>query len=171
MIIKHGRNIHEVRKGLWAFFLDCALQVLIGWACYAVRLSLLWKWGDFQELTFPVRHQSNSRRSLPPTGHRLGVDRPNGQRDRLDYVTMVKSTTTTTTTTNNKEDDDSNNDNNDSSNNNNTVTSTAATTTVTATATTNSKNNNSNNDSNSNSNNDNNRQFPSCHSPLFQSES
>ena len=23
--------MHEVRKGLWAFFLDCAFQVLIGW--------------------------------------------------------------------------------------------------------------------------------------------
>ena len=36
MIIKHGRHIfgeiHEVRKGLWAFFLDCAFRMLIGWA-------------------------------------------------------------------------------------------------------------------------------------------
>ena len=35
MIIKHGRHIlaeiHEVRKGLWAFFLDCAFRMLIGW--------------------------------------------------------------------------------------------------------------------------------------------
>ena len=23
---------HEVRKGLWAFFLDCAFRMLIGWA-------------------------------------------------------------------------------------------------------------------------------------------
>ena len=32
----HESNIfgemHEVRKGLWAFFLDCALRMLIGWA-------------------------------------------------------------------------------------------------------------------------------------------
>ena len=36
MIIKHGRyifrEIHQLRKGLWAFFLDCAFRVLIGWA-------------------------------------------------------------------------------------------------------------------------------------------
>ena len=36
MIIKHGKHIfgqiHEVRKGLWAFFLDCAFGMLIGWA-------------------------------------------------------------------------------------------------------------------------------------------
>ena len=36
MIIKHGRHIfwevHEVRKGLWAVFLDCAFWMLIGWA-------------------------------------------------------------------------------------------------------------------------------------------
>ena len=37
MIIKHGRHIyceiHEVRKGMWAFiFLDCAFWALIGWA-------------------------------------------------------------------------------------------------------------------------------------------
>ena len=36
MIIKHERyilgGIHEVRKGSWAFFLDCALWMLIGWA-------------------------------------------------------------------------------------------------------------------------------------------
>ena len=36
MIIKRGRHIlgeiHEVRKGLWAFFLDCAFRMLIGWA-------------------------------------------------------------------------------------------------------------------------------------------
>ena len=36
MIIKHGRHIfgeiHEARKGLRAFFLDCAFRVLIGWA-------------------------------------------------------------------------------------------------------------------------------------------
>ena len=25
-------EIHEVRKGLWAFFLDCAFRMLIGWA-------------------------------------------------------------------------------------------------------------------------------------------
>ena len=25
-------EIQEVRKGLWAFFLDCAIRVLIGWA-------------------------------------------------------------------------------------------------------------------------------------------
>ena len=35
MIIKHGRHIyeeiHEVRKGLWAFSLDCAVGMLIGW--------------------------------------------------------------------------------------------------------------------------------------------
>ena len=34
MIIKHGRHfleIHEVRKGLWAFYLDCAFRMLIGW--------------------------------------------------------------------------------------------------------------------------------------------
>ena len=35
MIIKHGRHvfgeIHEVRKGLWAFFLT-AFRMLIGWA-------------------------------------------------------------------------------------------------------------------------------------------
>ena len=35
-IIKHGRHIfreiHAVRKGLWAFFLDCAFRMLIGWA-------------------------------------------------------------------------------------------------------------------------------------------
>ena len=34
MIIKHGRDIfgeiHEVRKGLWAFFLNCAFRMLIG---------------------------------------------------------------------------------------------------------------------------------------------
>ena len=34
MIIKHGRHleIYEVRKGFWAFVLDCAFRVLIGWA-------------------------------------------------------------------------------------------------------------------------------------------
>ena len=32
MIIKHGGHIHEVRKDMWAFFLDCALRMLIGWA-------------------------------------------------------------------------------------------------------------------------------------------
>ena len=36
IIIKHSRHItgviHEVRKGLWASFLDCAFQILIGWA-------------------------------------------------------------------------------------------------------------------------------------------
>ena len=26
------RAIHEVRKGLWAFFLHCAFRILIGWA-------------------------------------------------------------------------------------------------------------------------------------------
>ena len=35
-IIKPGRNIfgeiHEVRKGMWAFFLDCTFRMLIGWA-------------------------------------------------------------------------------------------------------------------------------------------
>ena len=25
-------EIHKVRKGLWAFFLDCAFRMLIGWA-------------------------------------------------------------------------------------------------------------------------------------------
>ena len=34
MIIKHGREFfgesQKVRKGLWAFFLDCAFRVLIG---------------------------------------------------------------------------------------------------------------------------------------------
>ena len=34
VIIKHGRyifgEIHEMRKGLWAFFLDCAFRMLIG---------------------------------------------------------------------------------------------------------------------------------------------
>ena len=25
-------EIHEVRKGFWAFILDCAFRVLIGWA-------------------------------------------------------------------------------------------------------------------------------------------
>ena len=28
----HFGEIHEVRKGLWAFFLDCAFRLLIGWA-------------------------------------------------------------------------------------------------------------------------------------------
>ena len=35
MIIKRGRQCfwnHETRKGLWAFFLDCAVRELIGWA-------------------------------------------------------------------------------------------------------------------------------------------
>ena len=36
MIIKHGRRIWgeicEVRKGVWAFFLDCAFRLMIGWA-------------------------------------------------------------------------------------------------------------------------------------------
>ena len=36
MIIRHGRQIYEemyeVRKGLWAFFLDCDFRALIGWA-------------------------------------------------------------------------------------------------------------------------------------------
>ena len=36
MVIKHGRHIlgeiHEVRKGLWALFLDFAFRMLIGWA-------------------------------------------------------------------------------------------------------------------------------------------
>ena len=36
MIVKDGRHIfgeiHEVRKGLWSFFLDCAFRMLIGWA-------------------------------------------------------------------------------------------------------------------------------------------
>ena len=36
MIIKHGRHfgweMHEVRKGIWAFFLGCASRMLIGWA-------------------------------------------------------------------------------------------------------------------------------------------
>ena len=36
MIIKLGRHIClricEVRKDLWAFFLDCAFRMLIGWA-------------------------------------------------------------------------------------------------------------------------------------------
>ena len=31
MIIKLWGEIHEVRKGIWAVFLDCALRVLIGW--------------------------------------------------------------------------------------------------------------------------------------------
>ena len=35
-MIKHDPRIclrnGEVRKGLWAFFLDCAFRVLIGWA-------------------------------------------------------------------------------------------------------------------------------------------
>ena len=35
-VIKHDGHIfwaiHEVHKGLWAFFLDCAFRVLIGWA-------------------------------------------------------------------------------------------------------------------------------------------
>ena len=34
MIIKHGGHIfgeiHKMRKGLWAFFLECAFRVLIG---------------------------------------------------------------------------------------------------------------------------------------------
>ena len=37
MIIKHGRHIREVRKGMWDFFflffpLDYVFRVLIGWA-------------------------------------------------------------------------------------------------------------------------------------------
>ena len=36
MIIKHGGHIfgeiYKLRKGLWAFFLDCVFRVLIGWA-------------------------------------------------------------------------------------------------------------------------------------------
>ena len=36
MIIKHNQHIfweiHEARKGMWAFFLDCAFQMQIGWA-------------------------------------------------------------------------------------------------------------------------------------------
>ena len=39
MIIKHGfvgtfffGELHEVRKGLWFFFLHCAFWMLIGWA-------------------------------------------------------------------------------------------------------------------------------------------
>ena len=46
MIIKHGRHVLEGssrgRKGMWALFLDCAFQMLIGWTgkvrsrgCYA----------------------------------------------------------------------------------------------------------------------------------------
>ena len=35
MIIKYARQIlgeiHEVRKGVWACFLDCAFRMLIGW--------------------------------------------------------------------------------------------------------------------------------------------
>ena len=45
MIIKHGGLM--VRKGLWAFFLDRALRVLIGWAdkvrsrgCVDLRICL-----------------------------------------------------------------------------------------------------------------------------------
>ena len=50
MIIKHGRHIywevHEVCKGLWAFFLDCALRWLAGqansshtdsWQCHGME--------------------------------------------------------------------------------------------------------------------------------------
>ena len=44
MIIKHGRQ-HDVRKGLWACFLDCAIRMLIGWAgklrSYGGDLALL----------------------------------------------------------------------------------------------------------------------------------
>ena len=36
MTIKRDRQffleIHGVRNGLWAFFLDCAFRILIGWA-------------------------------------------------------------------------------------------------------------------------------------------
>ena len=43
MIIKHGGHIfgeiHEVRKGLWASFLDCAFGMLIGWAD---KFQIIW---------------------------------------------------------------------------------------------------------------------------------
>ena len=32
MVHAFVREIHEVRKGMWTFFLDCAFGVLIGWA-------------------------------------------------------------------------------------------------------------------------------------------
>ena len=41
----HFWEIHEVRKGLWAFFLDCAFRMLIGWAtdhvCQSWKFQLL----------------------------------------------------------------------------------------------------------------------------------
>ena len=49
MIIKHGKynfwEIHEVRKGLWAFYLDCAFRVLIGWAGKVWSRGKYWKTG------------------------------------------------------------------------------------------------------------------------------
>ena len=54
MIIKYGRyifgEIHEVRKGLWALFFDCAFWMLIGWASklrahgYEKHETLLFAW-------------------------------------------------------------------------------------------------------------------------------
>ena len=59
MIIKHGRQfgggeIHKVRKGMWAFYLDCAFWMLIGWALRAH--------GDHVHNTF---HKSLSRWRQP----------------------------------------------------------------------------------------------------------
>ena len=46
-------EIHEVRKGLWAFILDCAFWILIGWA---------------------EKLQSHDREWNPPTGQVCTVD-------------------------------------------------------------------------------------------------
>ena len=51
MIIKHGRHVFEqftrCVKVLWAFFLDCAFRVLIGWAGKLRSRGLLLRYGFY----------------------------------------------------------------------------------------------------------------------------
>ena len=76
MIIKHDQHIffsvHEVRKGLWDFYLDCAFRMLIGWAGKLRSRDLQGRSDIFWLLqnSYPVMKkddESNLTSCLPPT--------------------------------------------------------------------------------------------------------
>ena len=60
MIIKHGAHffgkIYKLRKGLWAFLLDCLFRVLIGWADKLRHMDIF--------LPEPVNNNNNNETTL-----------------------------------------------------------------------------------------------------------
>ena len=80
MIIKHGRHIfgeiHQVRKGMWAFF---AFRVLIGWA------SKLWSRGGDHRKTkggeFEARHRLQLAVRVIKAANCLVIDEFKGEKD------------------------------------------------------------------------------------------